>query len=807
MIVFPWNAQANDDSNADLRSIYQEAGALSPDFSPSVTEYTVRMSSSVSGYYTAAIPLNPGTKMEYSMNSESSWVSISDNVSTGFLPTNRGNNTFQIKVTSKDLTTTKTYKIHVYYPQVDDASLADLYVNGTTISPAFQANKYTYSASVPYATSSISLTGVLTDPAASFTINGDAASNGTASGQIPLNVGNNTITVKTKSSNLAVEMTYTITVTRQLNTEARLSSLEVSPGSFEQPFSNDNLNYTMADLDNATSALRVTPTLPDAAAGASVRINVNNGEFKRLSSGEGTDIPLQVGVNLIKVEVTAEEASIKKTYTITVNRQANKEAGLKSLAVSPGSLEQLFSSDNLNYTMADVDNATSSLRVKPTLLETAAGASVRINVNNDEFRQLSSGEGIDIPLQVGVNLIKVEVKAQEASIKKTYTITVNRKSNTEARLKSLEVSPGSLEQSFSSDNLNYTMADVANATSSLRVKPTLLETATGASVRINVNNGEYMPLSSGEGIDIPLQVGVNLIKVEVTAEEASIKKTYTITVNRKSNTEARLKSLEVSPGSFEQSFSSDNLNYTMADVDNATSSLRVKPTLLETAAGASVRINVNNGEFRQLSSGEGIDIPLQVGVNLIKVEVTAEEASNIKEYKITAVRKPNSDPTTLELLEIKMIGAQATLNFSAPLLQSVTDVTYYTVYNTTTETPLTVTGIVYSTGSSQVILSFNQLPRPTDKLEFKIQAGAVTSIAGQSNVAATKTIDYGTPLEQMEYRLHQLDTDGNGIHINEIVAYLNEPYGKNDLNEDGQFNQDDVQILLNLIAPMFIHGI
>ncbi|MEC0226681.1 cadherin-like beta sandwich domain-containing protein [Paenibacillus alba] len=700
MIVFPWNAQANDDSNADLRSIYQEAGALSPDFSPSVTEYTVRMSSSVSGYYMAAIPLNPGTKMEYSMNSESSWVSISDNVSTGFLPTNRGNNTFQIKVTSKDLTTTKTYKIHVYYPEENDASLADLYFNekGTTISLNIQANKYTYSASVPYATSSISLTGVLTDPAASFTINGSAASTGMPSGQIPLNLGANEIMVKTKSSKLTVEMTYKINVTRQLNTEARLSSLEVSPGSFEQSFSSDNLNYTMADVANATSALRVTPTLLETATGASVRINVNNGEYMPLSNGEGTDIPLQVGSNLIKVEVTAEEASIKKTYTITVNRKSNTEARLKSLEVSPGSFEQPFSSDNLNYTMANLDNATSALRVTPTLLETATGASVRINVNNDEFKHLSSGEGIDIPLQVGVNLIKVEVTAEEASIKKTYTITVNRKSNTEAGLSSLTVSPGSLEQPFSSDNLNYTMADL----------------------------------------------------------------------------------------------------------DNATSALRVTPTLLETAAGASVRINVNNDEFRQLSSGEGIDIPLQVGVNLIKVEVKAQEASNIKEYKITVVRKPSSE---LDLLQITMIGVQATLNFSEPLLQSVTDVTYYTVYNTTTQTPLTVTGIVYSTGSSQVILSFSQLPRPTDKLEFKILADAVTSVGGKSNVAATKSIDYGTPLEQMEYRLHLLDTDGNGIHINEIVVYLNGPYGKNDLTGDGKFNQDDVKILLNLIAPMFNHGL
>ncbi|OPH53445.1 hypothetical protein BC351_06165 [Paenibacillus ferrarius] len=702
MTVFPWNAQANGDSNADLSSIYQEAGALSPNFSPSVTEYTVRMSSSVSGYYTAAIPSNPSATMEYSMNSESNWVTIPYNVSTGFLQTNRGNNTFQIKVTATDLTTTKTYKIHVYYPQVNDASLADLYVNGTTISPAFQADKYTYSASVPYTTSSISLTGVLNDPAATFKINGNAASTGMPSGQIPLNLGANVITVQTKSSNLAVEMTYTITVNRQLNTEAGLKSLEISPGSLEPFFSSDKLNYTMADVDNATSALRVTPMLLDTAAGASVRINVNNGEYMPpLSSGEGTDIPLQVGVNVIKVEVTAEEASIKKTYTITVNRQANKEAGLKSLEVSPGSLEQHFSSDNLNYTMADVGNATSSLRVTPTLLDTAAGASVRINVNNGEYMSsLSSGEGTDIPLQVGVNLIKVEVTAEEASIKKTYTITVNRQANKEAGLQSLAVSPGSLEQHFSSDNLNYTMADLGNATSSLRVTPMLLDTAAGASVRINVNNGEYMPLSSGEGTDIPLQVGVNLIKVEVKAEEASIKKTYTIIV----------------------------------------------------------------------------------------------------------VRKPNSDPTTLELLQIKMIGAQATLNFSEPLLQSVTDVTYYTVYNTTTQTPLTVTGIVYSAGSSQVILSFSQLPRPTDKLEFKIQAGAVTSIGGKSNVAATQTIDYGTPLEQMEYRLHLLDTDGNGIHINEIVAYMNAPYGNSDLNGDGQFNQDDVQILLNQIAPMFIHG-
>ncbi|WP_052410097.1 cadherin-like beta sandwich domain-containing protein [Paenibacillus durus] len=367
--ALPWYVRAQiSDADADLVSIYQGTGSLSPAFSPSVTEYWVRMHSSGTGYYTAAIPANSGAAMEYSMNG-GSWTGLPSNTSTGYLPTNRGDNTFQFKVTSADLTATKTYTIHVYYPLTNDADLIDLHSDDATLSPGFQSSVMNYTAHVPYTTSSISFTGVLDDPAASLTINGTAATDGAASSSIPLNVGSNTIVIVTASYDLTANKTYTITVTRAApSTNAGLSNLSV-PGNMLSPaFATGTNAYTLASVAYAADSLTVIPTAADPAS--TVKVRVNGGSYMTVTNGHGIDVPLTPGSNLITIEVTAEDPGYIKRYTISVTR-------LQDSTINPASgTFDKYSSNTAEGHYQDVvttltlnGNTLSAIKLDDTILE------------------------------------------------------------------------------------------------------------------------------------------------------------------------------------------------------------------------------------------------------------------------------------------------------------------------------------------------------------------------------------------------------------------------------------------------------
>ncbi|GMX62752.1 hypothetical protein Elgi_25590 [Paenibacillus elgii] len=687
IVIFPWHTRAaGNDANADLTSIHQGAGALSPAFSPSVTEYWVKMRSSEQGFYTAAIPANSGATMAYSMNG-SSWITMSENASTGYIATNRGENTFQIKVTSADSSTVKTYKIHVYFPATNDVDLSDLRINGAALTPPFQPSTTSYTASVPYATSSLSLTGVLDDPAASFSINGTAATDGTASAPVPLNVGSNTIAVQTTSNDKTANKTYAITVMRaEPGTNAELSALTVSGSTLSPPFQPYLMGYVLTDVGYATQEMTVTPTAADSAA--TVQLQINDGGFTTVSSGlPSQPFALNVGGNRIQVKVIAEDGTKTNTYNMTVKRQ-NNNAWLSGLDVAPGTLNEAFAYDRLAYTMADVPYSTSSLTVTPALSD--ANASVYVRANGGSYVPAANGSPATLPLTVGSNTLEIKVLAEDPSVEKIYTLTVTRLKNSEASLSGLTVSPGYLD--FSGQVTDYSMT-VSRSVPSLTVKPVLPDGNPVAKIQVRANGGSYVPVQSGtDSPALPLISGVqNVIEVLVTAQDGTTR-VYTIRVSQ---------------------------------------------------AGTPV------------------------------------------------------------LTKLVMDGMKVRLTFSEPL-QSVADATYFSVTNMSRSAALSVTDLVYTPGAAEASFTASGPLQPGDDLEFRIQVGAVSSLSGETNAAVSLKVVYGDPIQQMQRRLADLDTDHDGIGIREVLAYLNSPYGHNDLNGDGQFTREDVAIVLKQVGAKFV---
>ena len=239
-----------------------------------------------------------------------------------------------------------------------------------------------------------------------------------ADGVIALSVGSNVITVEVTAEDGQAAKTYTVTVTRQgtssgtptpqLSSDATLSSLSLSEVEFGA-FDSATTSYT-AQVVNSVSQTTVTPTVNDSGASYVIKLG-------GVEDADG-EISLGVGSNVITVEVTAEDDSTTRTYTVTVTRAAppSTDATLSALTLS-GVDFGTFDSTTTSYT-AQVANSVSQTTVTPTV--TDSGASYVI--------KLSGVEDVDgvVALGVGSNIITVEVTAEDDSTTQTYTLTVTR---------------------------------------------------------------------------------------------------------------------------------------------------------------------------------------------------------------------------------------------------------------------------------------------------------------------------------------------------------------------------------------------
>ena len=391
-----------------------------------------------------------------------------------------------------------------------DATLSNFVPSAGTLTPAFSSANETYTATVPFATTSMTVTPSATDPLALITVNTIAVATGNASGAITLNVGANVITTVVTSADTTVTKTYTLTVTRTAaSTNADLFALAPSAGTLAPTFDSGTLSYT-ATVPFATANLTVTPTAADALATITVNGNA-------VASGNASSaIALSVGDNVITTVVTAEDLSTK-SYILTVTRTAASTiATLDDLFPGAGVLDPIFNSGTISYAV-DVTFATASMNVAP--YKTDPGATITVNGNP----VISGNFSPNISLSVGANTITTVVTAEDGVTTKTYTISVTRAAaSTNSNLSALVPSVGTLSPSFDSGTLAYTMS-LAYPNPSITLTPTAADPLSTIKVKgVTVVSGD----TSGP---ISLVPGANVINTVVTAEDLSTK-TYALTV-------------------------------------------------------------------------------------------------------------------------------------------------------------------------------------------------------------------------------------------------------------------------------------
>ena len=201
-------------------------------------------------------------------------------------------------------------------PSKSNNDLSSLVASAGVLTPLFKPVTVAYSLTVGYADSLVAVTALSTDPAATLLINGKPAVSGKPTDSIPVSVGTTQrafeIVVTAQDGN---QKTYSISVTRAPSADASLSKLETSGFALKPAFKSDLFDY--AD----TVAFKVTSvTLKPTASHPAAKLSVND---TVVTSGSATKpLALDVGDNLLKINVTAQDGKTKSAYTVKVVRRA-----------------------------------------------------------------------------------------------------------------------------------------------------------------------------------------------------------------------------------------------------------------------------------------------------------------------------------------------------------------------------------------------------------------------------------------------------------------------------------------------------
>jgi|GEM_PF-125238 len=683
-------------SSATLSNLTTSIGTLSPVFASGTTNYTETVSNTTTG-----LTLTPSVTGPISSITVNGTVVASGSASQN-IPLSIGANVVTIVVTAQDQVTTTIYTVTITRSASNVATLASLVPSAGTLNPVFSSGTYTYTESVNNATTSITLTPTTTSNVATVTVNGTAVVSGSASASIPLSVGSNTITTVVTAQDGSTTQTYTLTVTRAASNVATLASLVPSAGTLSPIFASGTNNYTET-VPFSTSSITITPTV--SLTGETLSIN----GVSVLSGNASSSIALNVGLNTISILVTAPDGITTQTYTLSVSRSASTDASLSGLTTSTGTLNPVFASATLNYTVS-VSNPTTSISLTPTT--TSNLASVKVN----GITVASGSATASIPLSIGSNTITTVVTAQDGTTTQTYTLTVSRSASTDATLSSLTTSAGTLSPVFTSGTINYTES-VPNTISSITLTPTT--TSNVATVKVN----GVSVVSGTASNSIPLNIGSNTITTVVTAQDGTTTQTYTLTVSRSASTDATLSGLTTSAGTLSPVFASGTINYTET-VPNTTSAITITPTTSSNFATVTVNGNA-------VSSGNASNsISLNVGSNTIHTIVTAQDRITTQNYTITVFRTGSSIATLSNLSTsagtLSPVFASGTTSYSETVSNSIASITV-TPSATSSFATITVNGNIVSSGS------------PSTSIPLSVGPNTITTLVTAQDGITTQT--------------------------------------------------------------------
>ena len=406
------------------------------------------------------------------------------------------------------------------------------------------------------------------------------------------------------------------------NVAAPLSSLTVTPGTFQPAFFANTTNYA---VNAPTSATSVTVAAVPKDITATVTIDGIIATQRSVPLGG----PGSTKTILILVET---QAGLATTYTVNVTRLLSSDNNLSALSVKVGTVAQTlsptFASATLDYMVNVQTNVTT---VAVTATKSDSDASMQIHSVTVPGGTASGQASITLGNPGTATPVSIEVTAPNGS-KRTYRITIKRLAG-DSNLSALNVTPGAMSPPvFEANTLNYTvnvLTDVTNVTVSA-TKSDLNAVMQIHSVTVpagTASGQDTIPLN-GPGADTS-------ILITVTAQNGVDSKTYTIKVHRAApSSDNNLSALTVTEGPLVPDFAPSTTTYT---VEVSFSISRVTVTATKSDLNAVMSGDVDAGSGVQTGQ-RNFNLPQVFGfTRTISITVTAPNG-NAKIYTIELKR-------------------------------------------------------------------------------------------------------------------------------------------------------------------------
>ena len=713
-------------SNARLNLITVTNGTMDPSvFDPATLQYNVHVGEETSSTTFRPVLDDPNATMQIVKGDQMvSWNSGDDYT---IILNNKGDTApVDIVVTAQDRIHTETYELEFSRDASSNANLSALGETISSLNTPFNANHLDYEMNLPYPNAEIGFAPVLADPSASYQIMIDGVLSSTAQAMdIALTPGvGRVIEVTVTAQNGKVIKTYKVQVNRALpNTDATLSGLFVE-GALVSGFQSTtyeydiHVPYTKPDVD-------VTWTLGNTEMSTyQVRVDENP-----VAVTEVSDLELTPGVaRTVEVQVTAQDGTTTKTYKVTINRSLpNTDATLNGLFVE-GTLVSDFQSTRLNYDLS-VPYAKPDVDVTWTLGNTELSTyQVRVDglpMAVTELKGLGLTPGMP-------KTVEVQVTAQDGTTTNTYELTLTRSlPNVDATLSGLFVD-GTLAKDFQSTTLEYDL-NVPYTKSEVDVTWTLGDSE-NASYQVHID-GVPMPVT--EVSDLNLTPGTpRTIEVQVTAQDGTTTKTYTVTVTRSlPNTDATLSGLFVD-GTLIPDFQSTTLDYNLS-VPYVNSEVDVTWTLGD-ADTATYQVFVDG---TPMAVTELSDLMLHPSTSkTIEIRVTAEDTTVMSVYTLHLTRAEPAAPVITSHPENATVVEGATVQLSV----AASDVVAYTWQADTGTGFINIAdGTLYS-GVNTSKLSITGATMEMNGYQYRVIVSGVGATSATSNEAVLTVTEAAT---------------------------------------------------------------
>jgi gliding motility-associated-like protein len=300
----------------------------------------------------------------------------------------------------------------------NNADLSALTTTATGLSPTFSAATVAYTANVPYATTSTTVTATKAHAGATLqvSVNGAAyttLTSGTASGALALNVGSNTIDVLVTAENGITNKLYTLTVTR----------VNVAPTNLA--LSSSAINENVA-ANSTVGALSTTDT--DVGNAFTYSLVAGTGDTDNAAfTISGSDLTINAAPDFetkssysVRIRTTDQSGlTFEKAFAITIT---NLNEAPTALALSGSSVNENVSPNTTIGLLSTTDADAANTFTYSLVAGTDDTDNSSFNISGGLLRITGS------PNYEAINSYSIRVRTTDQgglSFEKVFTITIN----------------------------------------------------------------------------------------------------------------------------------------------------------------------------------------------------------------------------------------------------------------------------------------------------------------------------------------------------------------------------------------------